>query len=104
MTGELPVEAPAAIKAVGFDARRFFVGTSGTRLADAAKKLPKRVEAAVRIGATCSAHDLRPLYAVTEDHRDWDIHRMLKLLGHASIQMIERCLGGAVSDRLIAFY
>ena len=45
-----------------------------------------------KVQAAYSAHDLRHFYAVTEYKADKDIHRVSKLLGHASIQVTENYL------------
>lgn len=67
---------------------RPFAGTKETKLAAVVRKLTKKLSAAY------SAHHLRHLYAVTEYRKDRDLHRLSKLLGHASVNVTERYLRG----------
>ena len=53
-----------------------------------------RLADAGRIAAPYSAHDFRHFYAVAEYRKDQDLHRVSKLLGHASIQVTETYLHG----------
>ena len=94
ITGELPAVALEAIKAAGLPLRGPFAGvlpnTLEKRIARAIEKLYK----AGKVQAVYSCHDLRHFYAVTEYRKDKDIHRVSKLLGHASIQVTETYLRG----------
>ncbi|MDR0441928.1 MAG: tyrosine-type recombinase/integrase [Treponema sp.] len=53
-----------------------------------------RLYKAGKINAAYSCHDLRHYYAITEYKVDRDIHRVSRLLGHASIQVTEHYLKG----------
>jgi site-specific recombinase XerD len=94
ISGTLPVEAFEAIQAAGLDDRAPFVGTSATKLEDAIRKTCLKLAAEGKIKAAYSAHDLRHFYAVREYRKDRDLHRVSKLLGHASIQVTESYLKG----------
>jgi integrase len=94
ISGELPEEALAAIRAAGLDARAPFALTTGTKLADAIRRKTKKLAEGGKIAAPYSAHDFRHFYAVKEYRKDRDIYRVSKLLGHASILITERYLKG----------
>ena len=94
ISGELPAEALAAIRVAGLDGRRPFAETTETKLADAIRKRTAKLTTTGAITASYSAHDFRHLYAVTEYRKDRDIYRVSKLLGHASIQVMETYLRG----------
>ena len=92
--GKLPSAALDAIKAARLPRRRPFAGvlpnTLEKQIARAIGKLCK----AGKVQAAYSSHDLRHFYSVTEYRRDKDIHRVSKLLGHASILVTENYLKG----------
>jgi site-specific recombinase XerD len=94
IAGELPSAALEKIKKAGLPLRGPFTGelpnTLEKRLARAIEKLYKSGE----IKAAYSAHDFRHFYAISEYRKDKDIHRVSKLLGHASIQVTENYLKG----------
>jgi integrase len=94
LAGELPPEALEAVKAADLDPQAPFAGTLpntlGHRVARAIKKLHK----AGLIQGAYSCHDLRHFYATEEYRKNRDIHRLSKLLGHASIQVTETYLKG----------
>jgi integrase len=94
ISGALPAEALAAIRAAGLDSRRPFAGTTETKLADAIRKRTAKLAEAGTISAAYSAHDFRHLYAVTEYRKDRDLYQVSKFLGHASIQVTEDYLRG----------
>jgi integrase len=83
-----------AIKAAGLPLRGPFAGlipnTLEKRIVRAIEKLYK----AGKVKGVYSPHDFRHLYAVTEYRKDKDIHRVSKLLGHASILVTENYLKG----------
>jgi site-specific recombinase XerC len=94
ISGNMPENALDAIRAAMLLMRGPFAGelanTLEKRIARAIGKLHK----AGKIQAGYSAHDLRHFYAVTEYRRDRDVHRISKLLGHASITVTENYLRG----------
>jgi site-specific recombinase XerD len=94
INGELPAQALEAIKKAGLPLRGPFAGelsnTLEKRIARAVEKLHK----AGKVRGAYSAHDFRHFYAVTEYRKDKDIHRVSKLLDHASIQVTETYLRG----------
>ena len=94
ISGALPVAVLDTIKAASLPLRGPFAGivpnTLEKRIARAIEKLYR----AGKIQAAYSCHDLRHYYAVTEYRKDKDIHRVSKLLGHASIQVTENYLKG----------
>ncbi|MGA2548462.1 MAG: hypothetical protein ABSF43_18125 [Rectinemataceae bacterium] len=94
ISGTLPAEALAAIRAAGLDTKTPFAGTKGRRYEDMIREACLKLAAAGRIAAPYSARDFRHLYAVTEYRKNHDIYRVSKLLGHASIQVTELYLRG----------
>ncbi|MDR0322053.1 MAG: site-specific integrase [Treponema sp.] len=94
ITGELPTSALAAIKKAGLPLRGAFSGISSNTLEKKIARSIARLHQAGKINAAYSAHDLRHFYAITEYKTDRDIHRVSKLLGHASIQVTELYLRG----------
>ena len=94
VNGELPTAVLNSIKAAGLPLRRPFAGvlpnTLEKRIARAIGKLHK----AGKVQAGYSAHDFRHFYAISEYGKDKDIHRVSKLLGHASILVTENYLRG----------
>jgi len=94
ITGELPAEAQAAIKAAGLEGRKPFASLSAPVLTTRIIRATTKLAEAGTIASSYSAHDLRHLYAVTEYKKDHDIYRVSKLLGHASIQVTETYLRG----------
>jgi site-specific recombinase XerD len=94
IAGELPAEALAAIRAACPDLKHPFKAWTGTRLEDTIRKTCLRLADAGKLAAPYSAHDLRHFYAVAEYRKDKDLHRVSKLLGHASLQVTELYLHG----------
>ena len=94
VSGALPVAVLEKIKTAKLPLRRPFAGvlpnTLEKRIARAIGKLHK----AGKVQAGYSAHDFRHFFAVTEYLKDRDIHRVSKLLGHASILVTENYLKG----------
>jgi integrase len=92
VSGKLPDIALKAIKSAKVPLRGPFAGKSantfGKRLARAIGKLHKEG----KINGGYSAHDFRHFFAIAEYRKDKDIHRVSKLLGHASIQITETYL------------
>lgn len=56
------------------------------------KRLTTKLYSQGKINAPYSAHDFRHFYAVTEYKKDFDIHRVSKLLNHTSIVVTENYL------------
>ena len=101
IAGELPAAAMKAIEAAGLPRRSPFAAPEGYKAANWTNTLEKRIAAKTRelhragkMKAAYSCHDLRHFYAVTEYRRNKDIHRLCKLLDHASIQVTETYLKG----------
>jgi site-specific recombinase XerD len=94
ISGTLPAEAFEALRTAGLDDRAPFAGTSATKIEDAIRKTCLKLAVEGKIRAAYSAHDLRHFYAVREYRKDRDLHRVSKLLGHASIQVTETYLKG----------
>ena len=94
IAGELPAIALDAIKTAALPLRGPFAGvlpnTLEKQIARAIEKLYKNG----KIQTAYSCHDLRHFFALTEYRRDKDIHRVSRLLGHASIQVTEHYLKG----------
>jgi len=92
IAGTLPPEALDAIKVAALPLRGPFAGvlpnTLEKRIARAIEKLYKAGE----VKAPYSCHDLRHFYAITEYRKDKDLHRVKRLLDHASIAITERYL------------
>lgn len=94
ISGAMPSEAIEEIKRAGLDSRQPFASTSETKLADAIRKRTARLAEEGKLVAAYSAHDFRHAFAVREYRKDYDIYRLSKLLGHASIQVTESYLKG----------
>jgi integrase len=94
IAGELPAEALTAICDGGLESRRSFADLSAFVLATRIIRATTKFAEAGTIAAAYSAHDFRHLYAVTEYRNDKDIYRVSRLLGHASIQVMETYLRG----------
>ncbi|MDR0474031.1 MAG: tyrosine-type recombinase/integrase [Treponema sp.] len=95
ISGELPGNALAAIqKANAPDKRRPFYGITQEALARRIEYHIGKLHQAGKIKAAYSCHDFRHFYAVTEYRKDKDIHRIKKLLDHASIQVTETYFRG----------
>jgi integrase len=94
ISGTLPEEALAAIRAACPSLKHPFDAWTDTKLQDAIRKTCIRLADAGKIDARYSAHDFRHFYAVNEYRKDKDLHRVSKLLGHASIQVTETYLRG----------
>ena len=95
ISGELPGNAQAAIKAINApDKRRPFAGISPDALAKRIEYHIDKLHAAGKIGTAYSCHDFRHFYAVTEYRKDKDIKRVQALLFHSGIQITDRYLRG----------
>jgi site-specific recombinase XerD len=100
--GKMPTAVIDTIKKAGLPLRAPFAEMLKSDNPDqAANTLEKRItyytrklHKAGKIPAAYSAHDLRHFYAVTEYRKDKDIHRVSRLLGHASIQVTDTYLKG----------
>jgi site-specific recombinase XerD len=97
--GELPQAALKAIQAAGLPLRAPFSAPEGYKAENWTNTLEKRIvkttkklHQAGKIKAAYSCHDLRHFYAATEYRKNHDIHRLCKLLAHASIQVTETYL------------
>jgi site-specific recombinase XerD len=91
MSGELPAEALAAVKAAGLGARPF-ADLSAGQLADAFRYTVGKLFKAGKLTARYSVHDLRHYYALAEYRARPDIYRLKTQLGHASIGVTEAYL------------
>ena len=97
--GELPQTALKAIQAAVLPLRSPFAAPNGYKPENWTNTLEKRIAKATgelyragKIRAAYSCHDLRHFYAVTDYRKNHDIHRLCKLLDHASIQVTETYL------------
>jgi site-specific recombinase XerC len=94
IAGELPAAALDAIKAAALPLRGAFSGIKTNTLEQRVNRAIKKLYKTGKIQAAYSCHDLRHYYTITEYKADRDIHRVSKLLGHASIQVTESYLRG----------
>ena len=94
ISGEIPTEAVAAIKAAGLESRQPFAGLSADAIAHGIGYHIAKLAEAGTIHAIYSAHDFRHAFAVREYRKDKDLYRVSRLLGHASIQVTETYLKG----------
>jgi site-specific recombinase XerC len=94
ITGELPIEALNAIQAAGLPGKAPFAEVLPNTLEHQVARAIKKLYQTGLVNAAYSCHDLRHFYAVQEYRKDKDIHRLSKLLGHASIQVTEIYLRG----------
>jgi site-specific recombinase XerC len=94
ISGELPAAALEAIKEAGLPLRGPFAGQKTNTHERQIARAIAALHTAGKVQAAYSCHDLRHFYAITEYGRDKDIHRVSKLLGHASIQVTENYLKG----------
>jgi site-specific recombinase XerD len=95
ISGELPGNALTAIKAHNApDKKRPFSGITQDALARRIEYHIGKLHQAGKIKAAYSCHDFRHFFAITEYRKDKDIHRVKKLLNHASIQVTESYLRG----------
>ena len=101
IAGELPAAAMKAIKAAALPLRAPFAAPERYKATNWTNTLEKRITAktkelhhAGKLKAAYSCHDLRHFYAVTDYRKNHDIHRLCKLLDHASIQVTETYLKG----------
>lgn len=99
IAGELPPAALKAIKAAALPLRSPFAAPDGYKADNWTNTLEKRIAKATgelhqagKIRAAYSCHDLRHFFAVTDYQKNHDIHRLCKLLDHASIQVTETYL------------
>ena len=94
VSGALPSIVVDAIKATDLSLRGPFAGIQSNTLEKRIARAIAKLYKAGKVQSGYSAHDLRHFYAVTEYHKDKDIHRVSKLLGHASILVTETYLRG----------
>jgi site-specific recombinase XerD len=94
IAGQLPAAAMSAIKKAGLPLRGPFAGIKANTLEQRIIRAVAKLHKAGKLAAAYSCHDLRHYYAITEYSRDRDIHRVSKLLGHASIQVTGGYLRG----------
>jgi len=95
ISGTLPDNVLAAIKVAAIsDKRRPFFGIKQEALARRIEYHIGKLHTAGKINAAYSCHDFRHFYAVQEYKKDRDIHRVCRLLDHASIQVTEHYLKG----------
>jgi len=92
ITGEIPAAALGAIKAASLPLRSAFSNILANTLEKQIARAIKKLYEKGKVKACYSCHDLRHFYAVTEYKKDHDIHRVSKLLNHASIQVTEHYL------------
>lgn len=93
-TIEIPPKAMKEIRAAALDLKDPFAGILPNTLEKRIARSITKLYRAGKIRAAYSCHDLRHFYAITEYHKDKDIHRVKELLGHASIQITETYLRG----------
>jgi site-specific recombinase XerD len=94
IAGELPAQAVKAIEAAALPGKAPFAGILPNTLE---KRIARSIEKLYKTGkvkAAYSCHDLRHFFAVTEYRKDHDVHRLKKLLDHASIQITDTYLKG----------
>jgi site-specific recombinase XerC len=94
IAGEMPAAAMKAIKAAALPLRGPFAGLIPDTLEKRVNRAITKLYKAEKIQAAYSCHALRHFYAITEYNKDRDIHRVSKLLGHASISVTENYLKG----------
>jgi site-specific recombinase XerD len=94
ITGNIPAQVLNALKKADLPLRGAFSGLSANTLEKRVYRAICKLFKAGKIKAAYSCHDLRHFFAVTEYKIDRDIHRVSKLLGHASIQVTEHYLRG----------
>jgi integrase len=96
--GELPPRVVRALAPLGV---RPFAGMNHRSIANAFKRLTRRLAAAGVIAHAYSVHDLRHLYATSEYRRDRDLVRVSRLLNHADVKVTTKYLHdlGAMEER-----
>jgi integrase len=94
ISGALPSAALDAIKVAGLPLRGPFAGVVPNTLEKRIARAVARLHGEGKVQAAYSCHDFRHFYAVSEYRKDRDIHRVSKLLGHASILVTENYLKG----------
>ncbi|MDR0476095.1 MAG: site-specific integrase [Treponema sp.] len=82
------------IKAASLPLRSPFAGVLPNTLEKRISRAVEKLYKSGKVQSPYSCHDLRHFYAITEYRRDKDIHRVSRLLGHASIQVTEHYLRG----------
>ena len=92
--GKMPDAALNAIKAAALPLRAPFAGIKANTLEKRIARAIKNLYDTGKLKAAYSCHDLRHFFAITEYRRDRDIHRVSRLLDHASIQVTENYLKG----------
>ena len=94
IAGELPSVALEAIKTAALPLRGPFSGLNVNTLEKRIARAIARFHKTGKVQGNYSAHDLRHFYAITEYGKDKDIYRVMRLLGHASIQVTANYLRG----------
>ena len=94
ISGKMPDYALDAIKAASLPLRAPFAGIKANTLEKRIARAIKKLYDNGKVKAAYSCHDLRHGFAIVEYRRDRDIHRVSRLLGHASIQVTENYLRG----------
>jgi integrase len=94
ISGELPLRVIKTIEHAGLPPKNPFAGILSNTLAKKIARGIKKLYIAGKISAPFSCHDLRHFFAVQEYRQHKDIHRLSKLLAHASIQVTETYLRG----------
>jgi len=94
ISGELPPATLEAIKAAALPLRGPFAGQITNTLERQIARTIEKLHKAGKVQAAHSCHAFRHSYAIKEYKTDKDIHRVSKLLGHASIQVTENYLRG----------
>jgi integrase len=94
IAGTIPPESLEKIKAAALPLRGPFAGELPNTLEKRIARAIEKLYQAGKVQAAYSCHDLRHYYAITEYRKDKDIHRVSRLLGHASIQITETYLKG----------
>ena len=92
--GELPPTVLEALKAAGLDSRKPFASLTEKDITNHIYYRIGQLHKAGKIRARYSPHDLRHYYAETEYKKKQDLYRLMKLLGHASVQVTEIYLRG----------
>lgn len=91
------VLAPEALYAIGrasLDKKDPFQDLTARKIELRIEYYLKKLYSENKISALYSSHDFRHFFAVTQYRKTRDIHRLSKLLGHASIQVTETYLKG----------
>ena len=94
ITGTLPSETLAAIKAAALPLREPFSGRTTNSLELAIAYHIKKLFREGKLSAAFSCHDFRHFFAVTHYREHKDIYALKKFLNHSSIAITEKYLRG----------